>query len=671
MIGATVSGTLTRETPGGTLAAGTLSVTGYATDPAAGTLSVDRTLSLAFAARVRLTRPDVFINGELMKNLVETVEIDTSLADPIDYATFTLSDKRVAYFDAASVSHGERTVAVDLWAGPPGGVTQWHAFIGSTETSQNTMPYRPRGVFKTVNGAAKWADNKGCINIPAFGGFTRGQILVAFAATAGIYIENGASLKGGVVNRPVDLADITPYELIQRYGEVEGWFARTTLDGLGLEVINEDEVLKGNPCFYFDESNTFDVPETTPDRPVTEWILSATQVLPAPGADGNVPERYQTTITDDATTDGEGRPMDTITEIHTDTGVEVKRIVTMSGMVFIGGSWVSQNLSEVTTENNWEMMTYTMANGCTNIRPSSQLNSRRTTTWLRMGIPCDTSGYLWSTGGYFTEPEAGTHWHLAEIIDETYTWDAATCTQSTSLSVVQQNYSPLFPCHSGGYPYGDGSCRADSIYTFREVSRDSMSYGYNLNTNMFDRLITFHSQWYSDVPGHEIYGYYATSTQTTQANNSNTAFTIQTTVNTIFGDSTASAQTLAAVPPANTGSSTTANFQQQTIVEDYDATGASGYTRISSSPGAIDYAENVADLKSIAKRRIRRALCDQIDIPHNLVPFLRPGDHVAITNHARSLINADAYITAIKRTADVTNGAMRQVTTVMIPPDWI
>lgn len=283
-IAASVSGTLTRVAAGGSAASGTLSVIGYAVNPASGTLEVDRTLFLAFYSRVRLCRPDVYVDAELMANLVDTVEIDESLDDPVRYATFTLSDKRSAFFDPATLSNGERAVAIDLWSGPPGSVLKWeNAFIGNTETSTNTMPYRPRGAFRAVSLSAKWADRLGCLNIPAMSGLTRGAILAAFFASAGVPIANAGSLGGAVVTKKIDITG-TPFDLVKEFGEIEGWLPRATLDGTGLEVISEDTILDGSPIFAFDESNTFDVPETTPDRPVTDWILSTTHITDDPAS---------------------------------------------------------------------------------------------------------------------------------------------------------------------------------------------------------------------------------------------------------------------------------------------------------------------------------------------------------------------------------------------------
>jgi hypothetical protein len=607
-IAASVSGTVTRVAAGGSAAAGALSVTGYWTSGATGTLAVDRTLFLAFYSRIRLTRPDLYINAELMPNLVGQVKLDWSLVDPVDYAEFTVSDKRASFLDPASISYGSQPVEIDLWAGPPGGVLKWPAFYGFMETATNSMPYRTRGDMKAVSLAALWANTQGCLNIPAMSGLTRGAVIAAFAASAGVTIVNAGSLGGGIVTKALDIAGKTPFQLIQDYGEVEGWFARSTDDGSGLEIVSEDTILSGAPVFYFDESNTFDCPETTPDRPVTDWILSGTQMGLASTGLGQIVVTDQTS----STTDSLGRVSSTTTEITTDSGVEINRVVTqiVNGLLS----------SRVTTESTYDSFAYVDADGNSRLIPSTKMTERITETWNATGI----QGYL----GLLLPPP-GTIWLMERLI-ETFTYDDALCIQNSSIAVTGGYYSPMTT--SGGYVYPDGSNRVGTEYIWSEVS-------------------SVETQW---TP-------------------SGTGFIESVGTSAWSGTPTETYQTTYATSNANTpvaGSSSVPQYSQQVMMAEIDATAASGYVKNTSS-ATIDFAESVAELNQIAKRRIRRALSDQIAIPHKCVPFLRVGDHVSVTMHARSLVNVDAYVYSIERTCDVTNGAFEQVTTVNIPPSWI
>jgi hypothetical protein len=629
-IAASVSGTVTRVAAGGTAAAGTLSVTGYWTNAATGTLAVDRTLFLAFYSRIRLTRPDLYINAELMPNLVGTVTLDWSLVDPVDYAEFTVSDKRASFLDPASISYGSQPVEIDLWAGPPGGVLKWPAFYGFMETATNSMPYRTRGDMKAVSLAALWANTQGCLNVPAMSGLTRGAVIAAFAASAGVTIVNANTLGGGIVTKALDLAGKTPFQLIQDYGEVEGWFARSTDDGSGLEIVSEDTILKGAPVFYFDESNTFDCPETTPDRPVTDWILSGTQMGPS---DPSTIGQIVTTVQGAAYVAGVSLDSSTVTEITTDSGVEIKRVVSQYATVVTPGFSLLaasyQLVNRVTTESDWTPFVYVDANGVSREIPSSQLVKRVTTTETLGGVPeCTSGGVPWVQGGSWSQDWAV--FLMTGRVTETLVYDTSVggdpCFGVQDTIVTESYYSPL---DAFGIAYPDGSTRHDGYYIWQETERLDTRWNNNSDVNVIGT-----SAW-SGSPTESYVTKYTTGT--------------------------------AAAP---VGSSTTPQYSQQVIIAETDATAASGYVKNTSS-ATIDFAESVDELNQIAKRRIRRALSDQIAIPHKCVPFLRVGDHVSVTMHARGLVNVDAYVYSIERTCDVTNGAFEQVTTVNIPPSWI
>ena len=348
-------------------------------------------------------------------------------------------------------------------------------------------------------------------------------------------------------------------------------------------------------------------------------------------------------------TSSPGIDANTIVESTTDSGVEIKSVVTQYETVTLLGvstySPAMRMTSRITIESNWEPYV-----GPLGTQPSTLLNSRRTTTEKLTGTPIvssDTSHPAWTDGTH--RAELGQIVQPVEIVDETFTWDEATCTQVSGLVVTQQPYSPL---HSGsGFVYDDGSERAAIGYTMQEVKREN-TFWVKLGERFEQHVET--SQWYAVAPASwdETYGVF------------NTAVSI--------------VESLNGFPPSPpTGSATIPQTSEEIIMAEYDATDATnttgngGYTKVTQSPSELPYPENVDELNSIAKRRIRRAMSIQYDITHNCIPFLRPGDHVALSNHARSLLGADAYVSAIKRSGVVLNGAMRQVTTVMIPPSWI
>jgi hypothetical protein len=461
-------------------------------------------------------------------------------------------------------------------------------------------------------------------------GLTRGAVIAAFAASAGVTIVNANSIGGGIVMKALDLAGKTPFQLIQDYGEVEGWFARSTDDGSGLEIVSEDTILKGAPVFYFDESNTFDCPETTPDRPVTDWILSGTQMGPS---DPSTIGQIVTTVQGAAYVAGVSLDSSTVTEITTDSGVEIKRVVSQYATVVTPGFSLLaasyQLVNRVTTESDWTPFVYVDANGVSREIPSSQLVKRVTTTETLGGVPeCTSGGVPWVQGGSWSQDWAV--FLMTGRVTETLVYDTSVggdpCFGVQDTIVTESYYSPL---DAFGIAYPDGSTRHNSYYIWQETARLDTRWNNNSDVNVIGT-----SAW----SGSPTESYVTKNTTGTAA--------------------------------APVGSSTTPQYSQQVIIAETDATAASGYVKNTSS-ATIDFAESVDELNQIAKRRIRRALSDQIAIPHKCVPFLRVGDHVSVTMHARGLVNVDAYVYSIERTCDVTNGAFEQVTTVNIPPSWI
>lgn len=680
-VAASVSGTMTRTGLAGVAAEGTL----QASDPApagfaAGTLAADRTKFLAFYARTRNTRPDVAIEGEVLTTLVDQVTLDETLDDPTRFATFKLSDRRAAFFDPATVAAGDRAVTVDLWAGPPGGVKAWRAFRGLTEQNQNEQPFRPRGTFRAASNAKGWTQ-KGCLRLEAFSGMTRGEILAAYAESAGVTIANLGDLGGGIVRKPVDIAGDSVVDLVKKFGEVEGWIARETDDGTGLEILNEDTLLDGSPIFELDESNYFDVAEVAPSRPVTNWVLSSTRIKDSsasvdgadavPGSPAEADGALVVERTEVAGYDSAGRPTLVVTEVSKLMGAEVLRVVssfaTVATQGVTNGPAVFQKTEEVYTAQVWEPFLYYDAPGSApRYRPSTQLNERHVRKYALAGVPCSTgTGYTWESGGQFTTPSAV--WMNTETLDEVFSW--ADCFLLTAQKIRTAYYAPKVG--SGGYAYPDGTLRSTSSYTFTYTEIETTTWTDFRNTGTPRVEARIYLEAYGGLP--ETFGPSRTTTKVFQGNASNSVYGI--TESTTEADGTSTTKTTdsisGAVPGAPTGSADVPLFEQEVVLVDFDATAASGFTKRTESPGAIDFTESTEELRMIAVRRIRRACSVDYPVTHNAIPFLRVGDHVALTNRSRSLSKKSAYVAAIQRTAAPLNGAMRQVTTLRVPPDWI
>jgi hypothetical protein len=372
-------------------------------------------------------------------------------------------------------------------------------------------------------------------------------------------------------------------------------------------------------------------------------------------------------------TSSPGIDSNTVVELTTDSGVEIKRVETQWARVVTPGNVLNpatyQIVQRVTVESNWEPFYYVDGSSGATVRVlSTKLNSRKTTTELLVGTQCSMAfGFAWVQGGQFLEFQAKLQ--LAEVLQETYTW-AADCSMASSTIERSQLYSPLALTIAGGFPgytYEDGSIRYDSSYVWHgggigangDLWRDKTTWpnfpSLDLALQGVGHLDSY--RYYQSAPGVETFGLITPG---------------------ISANSISAIAPIATPKPApTTGSATIPQVFEEIVLVEFDATDATnttgngGYTKVTSSPGSLQYPENADELNAIAKRRIRRAMSVEYDITHNCIPFLRPGDHVALSNHARSLLNADVYVVNTKRTAAVLNAAMRQVSRVRRSPSWI
>jgi hypothetical protein len=365
-------------------------------------------------------------------------------------------------------------------------------------------------------------------------------------------------------------------------------------------------------------------------------------------------------------TSSPGIDTNTIVESTRDSGVEIKRIETQWARVVTPGytltAAVYQIASRVTIESDWEPFYYVDgASGATVRVLSTKLNSRRTRTELLIGTPCAVGyGSAWVQGGIFLEMAA--RLQNAELLVEWYTWNDD-CTPKSSTVERSQSYSWLDS--STGFVYADGSIRNLSAYSsplsipngITKVTRDVTYWPPDpylfLPTAGVGNLTS--ERWYQDTPGHEVFGVVGPG---------------------VSGSVAVIAPIGATLQPAR-GSATIPQVFEEIVMAEFDATDATnttgfgGYTKVTQSPGSMQYPENAGELISVAKRRVRKDLGPTYDINHNCIPFLRPGDHVALSSHKLSLLLADVYVLKTKRSAAVLNAAMRQVTTVRRPADWI
>lgn len=239
-----------------------------------GTTSVSETEASSWTARV-WGNLRVVLDGADVTSLVGSVSWERSRERAAHYATFTLADPWVSYADQFSYSNGSYPVRIYRYSKSRLDFDETLVFRGRTEAPSNTEPILPTGTFRCVSDSAIWDEPKACFRLNAFGGMTRGEIVQALAASVGLAVE--VPPESALVRKPVELMNVPVFEIIRRYGEIEGWYPRGTVDG-GIEIRTEQQVWGKIPEYWYDETNSFTVTEEPPSRPPTRYVLSGTTI---------------------------------------------------------------------------------------------------------------------------------------------------------------------------------------------------------------------------------------------------------------------------------------------------------------------------------------------------------------------------------------------------------
>jgi hypothetical protein len=694
-----------------------------------GDATVDRHAIRAFLSRVRLMRPEVYV-GDLttpLAELVDSVEVTETLDELVVAASFTVAKAEASPFHSDSILVGNRPCRIELWIGPPGGVgavnftsvgsigmagpaatafddgvahdavigpgglAKYALFEGFTDPMQDSAAYRTRAQVQAISTSSLWADIVGCVRLNAFSGLTRAQVVQAMATSAGITVGGLDSLGSAKVYKPVDEMGGSTLDLIRRYGEIEGWRARLSRDGAGIEVLSEDQLLSGSPVYEFDESNTFNVGVSTPSRPVTDWIVSGARIsMPTAGTkpedEGPV---TKTTVTEGL--DSSGLPTRMVETVESWGGAERIRtsetwrtaVVDGSGAGFPGpaGFFMTDRLTIVTEWADFYWYDDPVAQRGLHTRPAAQMNKRTTTTETMTGIPASSdfsTTYVWGGGRWLADHAALT---LIERVTETFNWLIDECRLVSSLSVAERLFSQrVDPLDVTSYSYDDGSERATDFYLMMEVERTGVIWtelseaGSAPKTTMQEYI----SSWIeADSPTHpgtpiDVFRETGIKTITWQGNLADTNHTKTTTVIQLgMMNSTEIIFVNDATPGAPRGSTADPVLQQEVMMKIFRASAAAGYIAREGSPSAIDFAESIEELETWARRRLRRDHARTVTISHRMVPYLRVGDFVRVTCRPKQIVAVDGYVSEIRRTLDVLNGGARQTTTMKVPPSWV
>ncbi len=664
-----LSGTATTSRTETALLTGTATGTATPTVYVSGDATVDRATLAAWAAQVRRTTTRVLLGspGEDMARLRDAVTIDVDGASPVATATFRVTGDRCAYHAADSIATGGLPVAIRCRISTDVADADTLVFSGVTEGATNEDPYTPTATISCAGDGAEWIDAQGCIAVAAFGGYTRTEILKAFAEAAGI---DDARIHGGegsgTVYLALDLSGLSVWELARRFAEIEDWYLRVEDGDLYLlparEVVGSDAA----PVFDFTPGNYFSVREDPPVRPVTKYVLSTVGV-PVEILTGGTAE---TTTEIQGGTDALGVAWETRTTTTTYNGVTTSQRIEEwrdSAIPGVTPSDVAFRLIRLTeTATTWG----TVDVDGVSLR-TARLVEEMTTTSEYFSAPCRTAdGYVWSD--LSRHVDASATWQVTSTRLDTYTYDAETCILANKTSRYGGWYSALA---SGGETYDDGSVRAGTQYLWTAETDNppyklvEETYAEDLSDTL--RAVTSEtvtSEWHlpPGVVGDETWGE-ASGSKTRWSTTPGSGIVSEATWGFFADGSTqyASKSYAGELPALARASADVPQYRTVPYVLTATSDG-DRYALVQATETVFD-AESLDDLTAVARRRFRDALSPRVTILHPALPLLRVYDVVTVTDPARELGEKVGYVASYRLNLDPLNGGLRQETTVVFP----
>jgi len=339
-------------------------------------------------------------------------------------------------------------------------------FKGQTEIPENSGSVLPLGTLRAVSDSADWANRSGCLVVQGFNGSSRLTLLQDFASNGGFTLSILGSPSTGMVNKPVDLQSVSLMELLNRWGLVDGWIPRESSGQLELVPMSSIAGPSASSVYSFNPGNYFTIQEKPPNRPVTRYMVTGTNVYVAGDETNTITSgdysNAQTTV--DGALDNEvSETSGDYTPIGIGTGSPVTGVITRT-----------------TTTYTW------------NTNGSGEPNGRPATKEVKVeGYYCP---YSYMTGdafnvtftdGSFRYLAVGwpsDHEEFVEISKEltTYTWDASFCfLKERTVEKWGWQKRPKYPSDGGTtYTWPDGKEYLDAYETYDQVSAYVEKYSY-------------------------------------------------------------------------------------------------------------------------------------------------------------------------------------------------
>lgn len=656
------SGTATITRPDSALLTGTMTIDEFPAVYIHGTATIDRRSVAAWSAQVRRTATRVLL-GEEAEDLVSVagvVNVNLDEHGLIETASFSVTDRRCAFFDPRSIVVGGIPVSIQCRIGTDLAETVDTVFRGVTESAPSTGAYVPTATIQCAGEGADWLTTTACLSVPAFSGYTRLDVLKAFAATVGITEDR---IVGGgewrVITQGLDLSGLSPYDLALRFAEMEDCYLRLVGDTLHIlparDVVGPDAA----SVYDFTQSNVFSAAEAPPNRPVARLVLSSVGI-PVEILTGGTEE---TTAALSIETAPDGTRTETRTYTTTVNGTLVRRRVETWMDAAIPGvtpSAVAFRLWKlVETETIWGTVTY----GGVSLR-TARMDTERTVTREWYSPPCRTaSGYVWADGSRHLASAAT--WQVTGDQITTYTYDAD-CVLVGKVTNAGGWYSERV---TSGHAYDDSTQRADSAYQWiaptdtQPYARDTedsseqrsatlavvtvlqRSYGWDGKTPEAWGQITGRDDRWEGVPG---------SGQTWHA---------WTEYREDGSRYDAAQPESGSVPELARASAAIPQYRTEPIV--LEATAATGGEAATET---VWGAEDHADLERYARHRFRRERSPRYTVSTRANPHLRQYDVVTVTDPTWAHDARSGYIAGYSLTLDVSQtGALDADYVVVFP----
>lgn len=422
-----------------------------------GTGTTDRTSVAAWGAQIRRTATRVLLGEEAedLARISGTVGVTLDEHGLVETASFTVTDPRCAFFDPLSITVGGLPVSIRCRIATDLAETDDAVFRGVTEAAPSSGAYVPTATIQCVGEGSDWLTPQACLSVAAFAGYTRLEILRAYALSVGITADR---IVGGETWREVrqglDLSGLSPYELAKRFAEMEDCYV--TLRGDVLHILPAAEVVgpAAATVYDFTQGNLFSASETPPNRPVARIVPSSVGI-PTEVYSGSTEE---TTTALRIETSPTGERIETRTHTTTVNGVLVHqrieewRDAAIPGVTPSAVAFRLWKLTETTT--TWDTVTI----GGVPL-PTGRIDQERTVTTEWYSAPCRTaSGYVWADGTRHSANVAT--WQVTGDQITAYVYDAD-CALVAKTTNAGGWYSEIV---ASGQAYDDGTQRADTSY---------------------------------------------------------------------------------------------------------------------------------------------------------------------------------------------------------------